>query len=279
MKFLVNILKIVGLSIILFIISVLAQNLGILWHIFSLYSLEYLLHGLTYLIVTIGLVNLLVKKGLKNKLPYYRITTFKICPLCLILGLLLPIIIITVYFVFISGDIIVTQFASKKEYIEMIISLLFISGIVAPIVEEIIFRGVLLKYIEDKTNIFVAIISTSVLFSLVHLFNGKLVGLDFYLLIIAGTIAGIMYGIASYKYSSIWASISLHMFWNIGGIFVITNSKEDYGVLQYLINSSNVFITGGDYGTDASIISILSYMLVIVILLFRKRHVRNSNIK
>lgn len=176
---------------------------------------------------------------------------------------------------FISGDMIITQFASKQEYIEMIISVLFISGIVAPIVEEIIFRGVLLKYIEDKTNIFVAIISTSVLFSLVHLFNGKLVGLDFYLLIIAGTIAGIMYGIACYKYSSIWASISLHMFWNIGGIFVITNSKEDYGIIQYIINSSNVFITGGDYGTDASIISIVSYTLVIVVLLFS----RNSNLK
>ncbi|WP_210128615.1 MULTISPECIES: type II CAAX endopeptidase family protein [unclassified Staphylococcus] len=271
MKNLFVILKILGLSIILFIISVLAQNLGILWHIFSLYTFEYVLHGLTYLIVTMGFVKLLVNKILKNKLSYYRITTFKIYPLCIILGLLLPIIVITVYFVFISGDIIVTQFASKKDYIEMVISVLFISSIVAPIVEEIIFRGVLLKYIEDKTNIFIAIISTSVLFSLVHLFNGKLVGLDFYLLIIAGTIAGIMYGIACYKYSSIWASISLHMFWNIGGIFVITNSKEDYGILQYIINSSNVFITGGDYGMDASIISIVGYSLVIVVLLFLRK--------
>lgn len=279
MTSLVNSFKIVGLSIILFIISVCAQNLGILWHMFSLYTLEYVLHGLTYLIVTIGLVKLLVKKSLKKTLSYYRVTGFKFYPLCLILGLLLPIIVITVYFVFISGDIVVTQFASKKEYIEMLISLIFITGIVAPIVEEITFRGILLKYIEDKSNSIFAIILTSVLFSFVHLFNGKLVGIDFYLLIIAGTIAGIMYGIACYMYQSIWASILLHMFWNIGGIFVITNSKEDYGILQYLINSSNVFITGGDYGMDASIISILSYMLVIIILLFRKRHLRNSNIK
>ncbi|PCF45030.1 CPBP family intramembrane glutamic endopeptidase [Staphylococcus delphini] len=271
MKKLVVVFNIIGLSIILFIITVLAQNLGILWHIFSLYTLEYVLHGLTYLIVSIGLVKLLVNKILKNKLSYYRITTLKIYPLCLILGLLLPIIVITVYFVFISGDIIVTQFASKKDYIAMVISVIFISGIVSPIVEEIIFRGVLLKYIEDKTNIFIAIISTSVLFSLVHLFNGKLVGLDFYLLIIAGTIAGIMYGIACYKYSSIWASILLHMFWNLGGIFVITNSKEDYGILQYIINSNNVFITGGNYGMDASIISIVGYSLVIIVLLFSKK--------
>ncbi|MGJ5718971.1 CPBP family intramembrane glutamic endopeptidase, partial [Staphylococcus equorum] len=67
----------------------------------------------------------------------------------------------------------------------------------------------------------------------------------------------------------------LHMFWNIGGIFVVTNSKEDYGILQYIINSSNVFITGGDYGMDASIISISGYFVVIVVLLFS----RNSNLK
>ncbi|MGJ5718992.1 lysostaphin resistance A-like protein, partial [Staphylococcus equorum] len=113
----------------------------------------------------------------------------------------------TFYFVLFSGNKFVPKFDSTKEYIEMLISVVFISEIVAPIVEEIVFRGVLLKYIEDKTNIYVAIISTSVLFSLVHLFNGKLVGIDFYVLIIAGTIAGIMYGIACYKYSSIWASV------------------------------------------------------------------------
>lgn len=273
MTSLVNSFKIVGLSIILFIISVCAQNLGILWHMFSLYTLEYVLHGLTYLIVTIGLVKLLVKKSLKKTLSYYRVTGFKFYPLCLILGFLLPIIVITVYLVFISGDIVVTQFASKKEYIEMLISLIFITGIVAPIVEEITFRGILLKYIEDKSNSTFAIILTSVLFSFVHLFNGKLVGIDFYLLIIAGTIAGIMYGIACYMYQSIWASVLLHMFWNASSIFIIINKKEEYGILQYVISSNNVFITGGDYGMDASIISILNYMLVIGILLFRKKHV------
>ena len=275
MKSLGVILKIIGMSVILFIISVLAQNLGILWHMFSLYTLEYVLHGLTYLIMTIILVKVLVNKGLKNTLSYYRVTDFKIYPLCLILGLLLPIIIMTIYFVFIPGNIFVTQLESTKDYIEMTISVVFITGIVAPIVEEIIFRGVLLKYIEDKTNITFAILSTSILFSLVHLFNGKLVGIDFYLLIIAGTIAGLMYGIACYKYNSIWASVLLHMFWNIGGIFIITNIRVDYGILQYIINSNNVFLTGGDYGMDASIISILGYMLVTVVLLLS----RNSKLR
>lgn len=89
-----------------------------------------------------------------------------------------------------------------------------------------------------------------------------------------------MYGIACYKYSSIWASISLHAFWNIGGIFVIMYSKDDYGILQHIINSSNVFIPGGDYGMDASIISIVSYFLIIVVLLFsKKRNLKIYNIE
>lgn len=43
----VNILKIIGVSILLFIITVFSQNVGILWHIFNLYTFEYVLHGLT----------------------------------------------------------------------------------------------------------------------------------------------------------------------------------------------------------------------------------------
>ncbi|MBC8669229.1 CPBP family intramembrane metalloprotease [Staphylococcus pseudintermedius] len=51
----------------------------------------------------------------------------------------------------------------------------------ASIVEEIVFRGVLLKYIEDKANIATAIIVTFILFALVHLFNGRLVGIDLFI--------------------------------------------------------------------------------------------------
>lgn len=276
MKTFIVTLKIISMSLLLFIISVLAQNLGILWHILDLYTIEYVLHGLTYLAVTICLIKILINKGLKKSLPYYRITSIRIYPLCLILGFFLPLTVIVVYYIFVPGNLIMTNYKSSKDYVEMLIEGILIAGIVAPIVEEIIFRGVLLKYIEEKTNIVFAVIITSILFGVVHLFNGELEGVDRYLLIIAGTLAGIMYATATYTYNSIWASILLHAFWNVWGLFTISNSKIEYGIFQYVINSNNVFITGGDYGMDASLISISGYILIIAILLCKKYMSRHN---
>ncbi len=102
----------------------------------------------------------------------------------------------------------------------------------APIVEEMMFRGVLLKYFEVKTNRVWAIGVTSVLFGFIHLFNGKLVGLDFVLLVLGGTMVGVMFGITVYTFNSIWASVILHALWNItGGLLPMVTSKSDYGIV------------------------------------------------
>lgn len=262
--------KILGMVILLFCISVFAQNLGVLWHFFNWKGLEYVLHGVTNLIVTIMLIKWLVNKGLKSQLSDYRITHIKIFPLCVILGIFLPVVVNLIYITFVPGEFVVTQLDSMTDYIEMLLYTVFISGIVAPIVEEMVFRGILLKYIEEKTNIVFAIILSSFLFSIVHLFNGKLEGIDLYLLILAGFLAGTMYATASYYFNSIWAGVALHMCWNIAGIFTVTRVEVDYSLFQYIIKIDNVWLTGGEYGMDASFISILGYISVILIVCISK---------
>ncbi|MCS4485868.1 CPBP family intramembrane glutamic endopeptidase [Staphylococcus americanisciuri] len=206
-----NILKIIGMALLVFVISVFAQNLGILWHIFRWHGLEYLLHGITHLIVTLLIIKLLVNKGLKKELSDYRVTKIRIYSLSWGLGIILPIVINLIYIIFIPGKLMMTQLNTSTDYIELLISIIFISGIVAPIVEEMVFRGILLKYIEEKTNIIFAMVLSSFLFSIVHLFNGKLVGIDLYLLILAGFTAGMLYATATYLFNSIWAGIAMHV--------------------------------------------------------------------
>ena len=271
MNIVVNTLKILGMIVILFVISVFAQNLGILWHVFTWQGLEYVLHGLTNLIVTVLAVKLLVNKGLKRELTDYRVTSIRIDSRYLFLGILLPIIVNLLYVMLIPGQLMITQLGSNKAYIELLLSVIFISGIVAPIVEEIVFRGILLKYVEEKTNIVFAIMLTSFLFSVVHIFNGKLEGIDLYLLIVAGFLAGMMYAIATYQFNSIWASVVLHACWNLSGIYTVTPDKVDASLFQYIIQTQNVWITGGAYGTDASLIAMGGYVLVIFILLFSQK--------
>ena len=93
----------------------------------------------------------------------------------------------------------------------MLFEIIVLGGICAPIAEELTVRGLLMGYIEKKANITFAIIVTSVLFALVHLFNGGMSGVSLILLVVSGTVAGILYGMTAYKFNSIWPSVFMHM--------------------------------------------------------------------
>ncbi|AYU54131.1 CPBP family intramembrane glutamic endopeptidase [Staphylococcus debuckii] len=271
MKYLINALKIIGTILLLFLVVVLAQNIGIVWHALHLHSFKYILHGITYLVVALLLFKLVANKVYKRNLAYFRITRFKFIKVCVLLGLLLPIAVTSFYLIFIPGHWVVTDLKSNQEYSAMLIEIFFLGGIVAPIVEEMMFRGFLLKYIEKKTNIYVALGLTSVLFGAIHLVNGKLTGMSLIMLLAAGTAVGLMYGLAAYKFNTVWASIPLHMFWNMSAVITVTDHNMEYGVFQYIIKANNTFLTGGTYGMDASGISIIGYITVAVLLIYWRR--------
>ncbi|UXR45226.1 CPBP family intramembrane glutamic endopeptidase [Staphylococcus simulans] len=262
-----NIVKISSVFILLFVVSVIAQNVGILWHILDLWSFEGLFHGVTYVIVAWLLFKLIANKLLKKPLAYFRVTPFRFYISSSLLGVLLSILVVGIYLVFIPGQLILTKLENDQEYIAMIIEIVIIGGIAAPIVEEIMFRGILLKYIEAKTNIYIALLSTSILFGIVHLFNGQLKGISLVLLMVSITTAGIMYGLAVYLFNSVWASIIIHIIWNLSALITVTDQNIEYGVIQYIIKFTNPLITGGEYGIDASLISIAVYTVIIFILI------------
>lgn len=275
-----NIVKIVGLTLLLLIVTIIAQNIGILWHILDLNSLEYLFHGLTYLIITLLLFKWVAHKILKRPLTYFRVTSFRVNRVSVLVGVLLIVFVIGSYLIFVPGHLVVTQVENKEEYSAMLIEILFIGGIVAPIIEEIMFRGILMKYIEYKTNIYLALIITSILFGMVHVLNGLVTGTSLILLVVSITTAGLMYGLAAYLFNTVWASIVIHMIWNLSAVMTITNQHIEYSVVQYIINTKNPLLTGGAYGTDASLISIIGYMSISLVLLVyynRSKHRKGYN--
>lgn len=91
------------------------------------------------------------------------------------------------------------------------------------------------------------------------------------MLLAAGTAVGLMYGLAAYKFNTVWASIPLHMFWNMSAVITVTDHNMEYGVFQYIIKANNTFLTGGTYGMDASGISIIGYITVAVLLIYWRR--------
>ena len=87
------------------------------------------------------------------------------------------------------------------------------------------------------------------------------------LLVISGTLVGIMFSLITYMGNSISNSGLLHAVWNF--VFVtdmihITTAQGVYGepVFSIMIPSDNVLVTGAGFGVEASIISTIGYLFV-----------------
>ena len=87
-------------------------------------------------------------------------------------------------------------------------------------------------------------------------------------LLIAGSIVGVLFSLIAYGSDSIWNSAIVHGIWNIviiGGILHIGNEADSSSIFNFILDNKSFLISGGDFGIEASIISILVYLLFIVL--------------
>lgn len=270
-----KLLKIIGMFILAILIMGVTQGITLLFDDFIKFlGIGVLLSGIFYVIFAFFVVRFFIKRVFKDNLESYRITAPKFHKTYVLLGLGLPILVYTIYFIFVPGDFKVHHFNSLNETMRMIFWPIFMTALGGGIVEEMVCRGFLMGYIEKKTNIKVAIISTSVFFGVIHVLNGALNISSFFLLLISGTLVGLMFALATYKFNTIWASITLHFFWNLFQIIFITEKESNAAIWQYVLHTNNIAISGNQFGFEASIILIFGY-LVVILLLLRVR--RNAN--
>ncbi len=78
-------------------------------------------------------------------------------------------------------------------------------AIVGPIVEEILFRGLLYPYLRTRMRVFVAVVLTAALFSVVHVFP---------ILLLPLFVAGLALTLVTERYDSIIPAIVLHGLFN-----------------------------------------------------------------
>jgi membrane protease YdiL (CAAX protease family) len=138
--------------------------------------------------------------------------------------------------------------------------------------EELLFRGVLFRIVEEWAGTVAALVLSSVLFGGLHLLNpdATLWGA----LTIAAE-AGLMLGGAYVLTRTLWLPIGLHLGWNFAesGIFGTTVSGSDGsvgGLLEGAPHGADI-ISGGAFGPEASIFSILVCGAAAVVLLRRAR--------
>jgi membrane protease YdiL (CAAX protease family) len=145
-------------------------------------------------------------------------------------------------------------------------------------IEEVLFRGILFRIMEERTGTVITLAVSSVLFGLTHLVN---VNATLWGTISIGLTGGAMTAAAYVATRSLWLPIGLHFAWNFthAGIFGVALSGSDeapQGLLHTTLSGPSV-LTGGTFGPEASLMALLVCLVPTVVVL--RRAVRKGQIQ
>jgi uncharacterized protein len=126
----------------------------------------------------------------------------------------------------------------------------------AAFMEELLFRGILFRWIEEFGGSFAALFVTSALFGLAHIFNANATWVSSLAIMVeAGALLGGAYMLAR----NLWVPMGLHAAWNFtqGFLFDVPVSGNDmHGLVQAKL-SGPVLLSGGTFGLEASMIGVV----------------------
>ena len=137
--------------------------------------------------------------------------------------------------------------------------------------EEVLFRGIVFRMIDDRWGTAVALLVSALIFGFVHISNNNAtVWSSLAIAVEAGLLLG-----AAYKWSgTLWVPIGIHWSWNYfqGPIFGFAVSGNGTQSLITPAIQGSDWLTGGSFGAEASIPAfVLGLALAIVFLLLPRR--------
>ena len=130
------------------------------------------------------------------------------------------------------------------------------SAITPGFTEEIMFRGIMFRWIEEWAGSWAALLATSALFGLAHIMNpGATWFASFAIAVEAGLLLGGVYMLTG----NLWMAIGLHAAWNFaqGPIYGVPVSGGHVAGLLKARLSGPVLLSGGSFGLEASLIALI----------------------
>ncbi|MEO6602981.1 MAG: type II CAAX endopeptidase family protein [Polyangiaceae bacterium] len=137
---------------------------------------------------------------------------------------------------------------------QLLVALMTIA-IVPGVAEELLFRGILFRWLEQFGGTWAALLLTSALFGAAHFFNPNATAFSSFALACE---AGLLLGGAYMLTRSLWMPVGLHAAWNFtqGEIFDVPVSGFDQRGLVEAKLSGHELLSGGTFGLEASIIAL-----------------------
>ena len=241
--------------ILLFIVAAFLSIIGYGLLISGYQGADYFAHpGLTVVAAAIilGLYTLFVRwmeRHWPADLPLGKLVPHTL--LGILVGFIIMVLVVST--IVAMGDATVTWkgFSVEKQFN------VFMMFLAVAVGEEMIFRGVIFRWIDERWNTWVALLISAILFGWMHISNDNA---TWWSSLAIAVEAGLLLG-AAYKWSgSLWVPIGIHWAWNYtqGNIFGLAVSGSDAGetMLTTIVNGPDI-ITGGAFGPEASIISVI----------------------
>lgn len=141
----------------------------------------------------------------------------------------------------------------------------------AAVTEELMFRGVLLRIIQERAGTWIALLVTCVLFGVWHLLNPDA---TVWGAVAVAVEAGGALGAAYVATRKLWVPIGIHFAWNFteSAIFgtEVSGNGANQGLLHGVMSGPSI-ITGGQFGPEASPYTILFGVIIAVVFLWIAR--------
>ncbi len=132
----------------------------------------------------------------------------------------------------------------------------FAVSVISGVFEEILFRGVLFRIVEESLGTWISLLISALIFGFLHLANpnanlvaGAAIALE----------AGVLLAAAYLLTRRLWLAIGLHFAWNFtqGGVFGVAVSGVQFGGLLQPVLTGPDILSGGEFGAEASIVAVL----------------------
>jgi membrane protease YdiL (CAAX protease family) len=146
----------------------------------------------------------------------------------------------------------------------------------AAVTEELLFRGILFRIVEERTGTWTALALTGLLFGLSHLFNPHA---NLWGAIAIAIEAGGMLAAAYAATRTLWVPIGVHFGWNFAAAGIFGTEVSGNGAVQGLLHgvtSGPALLTGGTFGPEASPYAVVFGLMLTAVFMWLAR--RRGNV-
>ena len=229
--------------------------------------------SLTALVLGVALVFLVTKFLWRRSTEWMRLRfDLKSLIAGIVLGFILPFVIVQILDLLGAAEISWKQAVPRSNETFLIIAGYAFVAIFSGIAEEVAFRGMAVREIALRHGWLIAVIVGGLYFGAAHLVPtfGALTILESLSVLVAGILVSFLFIAMYLRSGSLWMPIGFHAAWNffLKGVMGTTVSAGEPAIGLFGVElTGSPILTGGTFGIEASVVSLIFYILAAILLL------------